>query len=89
VDGVLHYCVANIPGNYPITSTQALSNATIGYARHIADLGWRQAVLEDDAIYSGVNVAGGFVTNEPVAKTHGTDYHELRDIMDQCPAFKT
>lgn len=87
VEGVLHYCVANIPGNYPMTSTQALANATIGYAKRIADLGWRQAVLKEDAIYSGVNVAGGFVTNEAVAKTHGSNYHELKEIIEECPFF--
>lgn len=86
VEGVLHYCVANIPGNYPMTSTQALSNATIKYAKRIADLGWREAV-EDDVIYSGVNVAGGFVTNEGVAKAHGLDFHQLKDIIDSCPDF--
>ncbi|MDM5271086.1 alanine dehydrogenase [Sulfurovum sp. zt1-1] len=88
VDGVLHYCVANIPGNYPMTSTQALSNATIKYAKRIADMGWRNAVLYDKAIYSGVNVAGGFVTNEPVANTNGINYHELKDIIDLCPIFE-
>lgn len=87
VDGVLHYCVANIPGSYPMTSTQALANATIKYAKHIADMGWREAVMQGDAIYSGVNVAGGFVTNEPVAQTHGIAYHELRDIIDLCPDY--
>ncbi|MFT7878880.1 MAG: alanine dehydrogenase [Sulfurimonas sp.] len=88
VDGVLHYCVANIPGSYPKTSTEALANATIKYAKNIADLGWREAVMRDDAIYSGVNVAGGFVTNEPVARTHGIAYHELKDIIDLCPAYE-
>ncbi|HEO99326.1 MAG: alanine dehydrogenase [Campylobacterales bacterium] len=87
VDGVLHYCVTNIPGNYPMTSTQALANATIKYARRIADLGWREAVMGDQAIYSGVNVAGGFVTNEPVAQTHGIEYRELRDIVDLPPDY--
>lgn len=88
VDGVLHYCVANIPGSYPATSTQALANATVTYAKRIADLGWREAVLNDAAIYSGVNVAGGFVTNEAVAKTHGITYRELRDIIALCPAYE-
>ena len=88
VDGVLHYCVANIPGSYPMTSTQALANATIKYAKRIADLGLYKAVMQNDAIYSGVNVAGGFVTNEPVAMTHGIEYHELRNIIDQCPVYK-
>ena len=86
VDGVLHYCVANIPGNYPMTSTQALSNATIPYAKRIADLGWREAI-KDDAIYSGVNVAGGYVTNEAVANVHGLEYRELKKVIDLCPSF--
>jgi alanine dehydrogenase len=87
VDGVLHYCVANIPGNYPMTSTQALSNATIKYAKRIADWGWRKSILEDSAIYSGVNVAGGYVTNKPVANTHSIEYHELSEIIAECPFF--
>lgn len=87
VDGVLHYCVANIPGSYPKTSTEALANATLPYAKRIADLGWREAALSDDAIYSGVNVAGGFVTEKAVAKTHGIEYHELREIIEECPSF--
>lgn len=88
VDGVLHYCVANIPGNYPVTSTQALANATIRYAKRIADAGWREAVMHDNAIYSGVNVAGGYITNEAVANVHGKEYRKLRDIIDLCPAYE-
>lgn len=87
VDGVMHYCVANIPGGYPVTSTYALANATIPYVKRIADKGWKDASLEDYAIYSGVNVAGGFVTEEAVAKAHQMDYHELKDIIDNCPKF--
>ncbi|MEA3491935.1 MAG: alanine dehydrogenase [Campylobacterota bacterium] len=88
VDGVLHYCVANMPGDYPMTSTQALANATISYAKKIADLGWQIASLEDSAIYSGVNIAGGFTTQKAVAKAHHMEYYELRDIMDSCPLFE-
>ncbi len=87
VDGVIHYCVANIPGDYPVTSTYALANATIPYVKKIADRGWKNASLEDAAIYSGVNVAGGFVTEEAVAKAHQMEYHELKDIIDNCPEF--
>jgi alanine dehydrogenase len=87
VDGVLHYCVANIPGDYPVTATQALTNATIPYVKKIADLGWKSASLEDTAIYSGVNVAGGFVTEEAVAKSHQIEYYALKDIIDNCKNF--
>lgn len=87
VDGVLHYCVANMPGDYPVTSTQALSNATMPYVRKIADLGWKSASLQDAAIYSGVNVAGGFVTEKGVAKAHQIHYHLLKDVIDECPNF--
>lgn len=87
VDGVIHYCVANIPGDYPVTATQALSNATIPYVKKIADLGWKKASLQDAAIYSGVNVAGGVVTEQAVAKSHQMEYRELKDIIDDCPEF--
>lgn len=87
VDGVIHYCVANIPGDYPVTATQALSNATIPYVKKIADLGWKSASLQDIAIYSGVNVAGGFVTEKAVAKAHQIEYYELKDILNHCPEF--
>ncbi len=87
VDGIIHYCVANIPGDYPLTATQALANATIPYVTKIADLGWKNASLEDAAIYSGVNIAGGFVTEIAVAKAHQMKYHELKDIINNCPEF--
>jgi alanine dehydrogenase len=87
VDGIIHYCVANIPGDYPLTATQALASATIPYVKKIADLGWKNASLEDAAIYCGVNIAGGFVTEEAVAKAHQMEYHELKDIIDNCPEF--
>jgi len=88
VDGVMHYCVANMPGDYPVTSTYALANATIPYVKKIADLGWRNASLQDSAIYSGVNVAGGFVTEQAVAKVHQMQYHALKDIINKCPEFE-
>jgi len=87
VDGVIHYCVANMPGDYPVTSTLALTNATIPYVKKIANMGWKNASLEDSAIYSGVNVAGGYVTEKAVAKAHQITYHALKDILDKCPNF--
>jgi alanine dehydrogenase len=87
LDGVLHYCVANIPGDYPLTATQALSNATIPYVKKIADIGWKSACSSDTAIYSGVNIAGGFVTDEAVARAHEMAYHSLKDVIDHCPEF--
>jgi alanine dehydrogenase len=87
VDGVIHYCVANMPGDYPVTATLALSNATIPYVKKIADLGWKRASLEDSAIYSGVNVAGGFVTEKAVAKAHQIEHYELKNIIHNCPEF--
>jgi alanine dehydrogenase len=87
LDGVLHYCVANIPGDYPLTATQALANATIPYIKKIADMGWKSACSSDTSIYSGVNIAGGFVTDEAVAHAHEMGYHSLKDVIDLCPEF--
>jgi alanine dehydrogenase len=87
VDGVIHYCVTNMPGDYPVTATYALTNATLPYVKKIADLGWKDASLQESAIYSGVNVAGGYVTEAAVAKAHQMEYSELKDIMEDCPEF--
>ena len=59
VDGITHYCVTNMPGAVPITSTYALTNATLPYVLALADLGVRDAVARDPGLRSGVNVAGG------------------------------
>ncbi len=88
VDGVIHYCVANMPGDYPVTATYALTNATLPYVKKIADMGWKNASLQDSAIYSGVNVAGGYVTEKAVAKAHKMEYHVLKDILEHCPEFE-
>ena len=84
---MLHYCVANIAGFFADSFTQRLANATIAYVKKIADMGWQHASLQDAAIYSGVNVAGGFVTEQAVAKVHQMEYHELKSIIDNCPEF--
>jgi len=71
VNGSVFYCVANMPGAVPNTSTRALSNATLPYVLALADKGWREAVKEDEALAEGVNVVHGEVTYEPVAQAHG------------------
>jgi alanine dehydrogenase len=85
VDGVTHYCVANMPGAVPITSTKALTNATLPYVEAIADHGLAEAVARDPALAHGVNVLGGKITYEAVAEAHGLDYHPLDDVLPLSP----
>jgi alanine dehydrogenase len=81
VDGVIHYCVANMPGGVPVTSTKALTNATLPYVEAIADRGLAEAVARDKALALGVNVLDGRITYEPVAEAHGLDYTPLEDVL--------
>jgi alanine dehydrogenase len=81
VDGVTHYCVANMPGAVPITSTKALTNATLPYVEAIANNGLRAAVAADPALAKGVNVIDGKLTYEAVAEAHGLDYTPLADVV--------
>lgn len=74
VDGVVHYCVTNMPGAVPRTSTFALTNATLPYARALADLGWRQALARDPGFAAGLNVHEGAITHEAVARDLGMEY---------------
>jgi len=74
VDGILHYCVANMPGAFARTSTFALTNATYPYVQQIADKGWNQAARENLEIAKGLNVIHGHVTNQPVALAHHLPY---------------
>ncbi len=76
VDGVVHYCVANMPGAVARTSTFALTNATLPYARTLAGLGWRKAIASDRGILTGANVVQGKVTCKGVAEAFGLDYHD-------------
>jgi alanine dehydrogenase len=71
VDGITHYCVANMPGAVPITSTAALTNATIPYVLHVATSGVLAAINDNPGLKLGVNVAGGQVTYQPVAEAVG------------------
>jgi alanine dehydrogenase len=81
VDGVTHYCVANMPGGVPITSTKALTNATLPYVEAIAEHGLHEAVARDAALAKGVNVVDGKVTYEAVAEAHSLDYTPLEDVL--------
>jgi alanine dehydrogenase len=74
VDGVIHYCVTNMPGAVPRTSTFALTNATLPYVREIARHGWRNALTRDPGFAAGLNVHAGQVTHEAVARDLGYDY---------------
>ncbi|MDT8879974.1 alanine dehydrogenase [Halomonas saccharevitans] len=74
VDGVVHYCVANMPGAVARTSTQALTNATLPFVRALADKGWRQALADDPHFTAGLNVHDGQVTYQAVAEAFGLEY---------------
>jgi alanine dehydrogenase len=77
VEGVTHYCVANMPGAVPITSTKALTNATLPYVEAIAEDGLAEAVARDPELAKGVNVLDGKITYEAVAEAHGLEYVPL------------
>ena len=74
VDGVVHYCVTNMPGAVPRTSTFALNNATLPFVLAIADKGWRQAIHDDPHLRNGLNVHAGMITCAPVAAAQGLPY---------------
>ena len=85
VDGVIHYCVANMPGAVPITSTKALTNATLPYVEEIADHGLHEAIARDPALARGVNVIDGKITYAAVAEAHGLEYTPLDDLLRLSP----
>ncbi len=82
VDGVLHYCVANMPGGVPRTSTLALTNATLPYVLQIAQKGWRKALQENKALRRGLNMTGGKVTYKAVADTFGLPFVDASTLVD-------
>ena len=77
VDGILHYCVANIPGAVPYTSTLALTNATLPYALQLADKGWQKACADNEELRKGLNVVEGRVVYREVAEAWGLPYEPL------------
>jgi alanine dehydrogenase len=84
VHDVVHYCVGNMPGAVPNTSTYALTNVTLPYALAIADDGLEGAVRVDPVLAGGVNVFDGSVTNEGVAEAHGLPYVPLHELIDEA-----
>jgi alanine dehydrogenase len=81
VDGVVHYCVANMPGAVPRTSTMALTNATLPYAVEIANKGWKKAMQESNEIKLGANIVSGKVTYKAVADAFGLDYTPIDKLL--------
>lgn len=81
VDGVIHYCVANMPGAVPKTSTRALTNATLPYALQIADKGWKQAMQDNPEIARGANVVAGKVTYKGVAEAFGLAFTPIEKLI--------
>jgi len=75
------YCVANMPGAVPHTSTYALTNVTLPYTVALADKGWQQAMREDHNLALGLNTHGGQLTNEPVASAHDLPHTELSEVL--------
>ncbi|HJY00678.1 MAG TPA: alanine dehydrogenase, partial [Streptosporangiaceae bacterium] len=82
VHDTLFYCVANMPGAVPHTSTYALTNVTLPYTVEIANRGWRDALRADPALALGLNTFGGEVTCEPVAEAHGLVYTPLAEVLN-------
>jgi alanine dehydrogenase len=82
VDGVVHYGVANMPGGVPITSTLALTNATLPYVLKLANQGYRQALRETPALLNGLNIIDGKITHRKVAEAFGMEYHPAESFLE-------
>jgi alanine dehydrogenase len=80
-EGVLHYCVANMPGAVPRTSTFGLTNATLPYALKLANNGFRDAIAGDEGLQAGVNTHAGKLTYEAIAVDQGLEYTPLDAVM--------
>jgi alanine dehydrogenase len=81
VHDTLFYCVANMPGAVPHTSTYALTNVTMPYAVEIANRGWRDALRADKSLALGLNTYAGVVTCEPVSEAHGLPYTPIAEVL--------
>ncbi len=81
VDGIIHYCVTNMPGAMPMTSTLALTNATIKYALELANKGYSQAIRQHQSIAAGANVVRGSITHQGVAETFGLPYEPVYEVL--------
>ncbi|MCF6179428.1 MAG: alanine dehydrogenase, partial [Geopsychrobacter sp.] len=85
VDGIVHYCVANMPGAVPLTSTMALTNATLPYALKIANLGWKHAAREDSGMLEGFNLVEGTVCYKGVADAFGMAFVPVDELLKVEP----
>ena len=81
VDNVVHYCVANMPGAVPRTSTYALNNATLPFVQQLAGLGWKRALAASPHLRAGLNVCAGMVTHREVAEALGHDFHDPATLL--------
>lgn len=81
IDDIVHYCVANMPGAVPYTSTLALTNATLPYALQLANKGWRKACIENEELKKGLNIANGKIVYEGVAEAWGLDFEEVESVL--------
>ena len=82
VEGIMHYCVTNMPGAYPRTSTLALTNATFPFVVELADQGWKEACRKHKALAKGVNTAEGHITCKAVAEAHGFSYLSINNLLE-------
>ena len=85
-EGVLHYCVANMPGAVPRTSTFALTNATLPYALDLANKGFEKAIAEDTGLREGVNTYAGKLTYEAVATSQNLEFTPLDSVLGKASA---
>jgi alanine dehydrogenase len=81
IDGIIHYCVANMPGAVPYTSTLALTNATLPYALQLANKGWKKACAENEELKLGLNVVGGKVVYKGVAEAFNLPYNDVSEVL--------
>lgn len=82
VDGIVHYCVANMPGAVPNTSTLGLTNVTLPYAVEIANKGWKQALTDNPVLRKGLNIANGTIVYRPVAEAFGMDWKPVESVLN-------
>lgn len=82
VDDILHYCVANMPGAVPYTSTMGLTNVTLPYAVQLANKGWKQALKDDPELLKGLNIANGTIVYKDVAEAFGMDWEEVDSVLN-------
>jgi alanine dehydrogenase len=83
IDDIVHYCVANMPGAVPYTSTLALTNATLPYALQLANKGWKKACAENEELKKGLNVANGKIVYRGVADAWGLPFNEVETVLEE------